>query len=168
MPESETVIIFRILGIVAKAGIFGRTVPIEQIAEAAHLSRPIAARYLIMLEHARAVRVNPAATASPEYRLTDYGLERLGRRATTRGAGLSILHPQVLRDHRIEQTILHPRNGLQRGLVKSCGQTLEGLSHQAFHAASLFAIQEHSPARRATRIQQHDELEPQYLEPSHT
>jgi hypothetical protein len=168
MPESETLIIFRILEIVATAGIFGRTVPIEQIAETAHLGRPTAARYLALLEHARAVRVNPAPTASPEYRLTAYGLERLGRRATTRGAGLSILHPQALLEHRIEQTVLHPRNGLQRGLIKSCGQSIEGLSHQSFQAASLFAIQDHSPSRGATRVQQDDELEPQYLEPSHT
>lgn len=129
MPESETLVIFRILGFVARAGVFGRTIPIEQIAEAAHLSRPKAVRYMTLLEHARAVRPNPAPTHSPEYRITAYGLERLGRRATTRGGGLWSFDPQVLLEHRIQQTVLHPRDGLQRGLVKSRGETLEGLPH---------------------------------------
>jgi hypothetical protein len=167
MPESETLVIFRILGFVASAGVFGRTLPIEQIAEAAHLTIPTAACYMTLLEHARAVQVNPDPTPSPEYGLTAYGFERLGRRATTRGGRLSTLGPQVLVEYGIQQPVLHPRNGLQWGLVKSRGQTLERLSHKAFHGASLFAIQEHSPPGGATRIQQDDQFEPEQLEPSH-
>jgi hypothetical protein len=78
MPESETQVVFRILGVLAKARDLGHALPVNEIADAAHLGRPNAERYLNMLKHARAVRaeVTPP-TQPPEYSLTRYGLERL-------------------------------------------------------------------------------------------
>jgi hypothetical protein len=70
MAESETLVVFRILGALAKARDLGHALPIEEIADAAHLGRPNAERYMNLLEHARAVQ-------PPEYSLTRYGLERL-------------------------------------------------------------------------------------------
>jgi DNA-binding IclR family transcriptional regulator len=77
MPESETLVVFRILGVLAKARDRGHALPVEEIADAAHLGRPNADRYLNMLRHARAVRAEPTLTQSPGYSLTRYGLERL-------------------------------------------------------------------------------------------
>jgi DNA-binding IclR family transcriptional regulator len=77
MPESETQVVFRILGVLAKARDLGHTLPVEKIADAAHLGRPNAEHYMTVLQHAGAVRAEAAATPTPEYRLTRYGLERL-------------------------------------------------------------------------------------------
>lgn len=81
MPESETLVVFRILGVLAKARDLGRAMPVEQIADAAHLGRPYAERYMNVLERARAVRAEVTAAHPPEYSLTRYGLERLVGRA---------------------------------------------------------------------------------------
>jgi DNA-binding IclR family transcriptional regulator len=77
MPESETLVVFRILGVLAKARSLGHALPIEQIAEAVRLGRPNAERYMHVLEHARAVRANVTPAQPPQYSLTRYGLERL-------------------------------------------------------------------------------------------
>jgi DNA-binding IclR family transcriptional regulator len=77
MPESETQVVFRILGVLAKARDLGHALPVNEIADAAHLGRPNAERYMNMLEHARAVRAEVTPTQPPEYSLTRYGLERL-------------------------------------------------------------------------------------------
>jgi DNA-binding IclR family transcriptional regulator len=77
MPESETLVVFRILGVLAKARDLGHALPVNAIADAAHLGRPNAERYMNMLEHARAVRAKVTPTQPPEYSLTRYGLERL-------------------------------------------------------------------------------------------
>jgi DNA-binding IclR family transcriptional regulator len=77
MPESETLVVFRILGVLAKARQLGHALRVTEIADAAHLGRPHAERYMNMLEHARAVRTQVASTHPPEYSLTRYGLERL-------------------------------------------------------------------------------------------
>jgi DNA-binding IclR family transcriptional regulator len=77
MAESETLVVFRILGVLAKARHLGHRLPVAEIADAAHLGRPKAQRYMHMLEHARAVRADLSPTQSPEYSLTQYGLERL-------------------------------------------------------------------------------------------
>jgi DNA-binding IclR family transcriptional regulator len=80
MPDSETLVVFRILGILATARDGGRSLPIEQIAEAARLGRPTAARYMNMLELARAVRTKVSPAQPAQYSLTQYGLERLAPR----------------------------------------------------------------------------------------
>jgi DNA-binding IclR family transcriptional regulator len=77
MPESETLVVFRILGVLAKARDLGHALPVDEIADAAHLGRSNAERYMYMLERARAVRAEATPTQTPEYRLTRYGLERL-------------------------------------------------------------------------------------------
>jgi DNA-binding IclR family transcriptional regulator len=77
MPESETLVVFRILGVLAKARALGHALPVEEIADAAHLGRPNAERYMNILEHAGAVRAAVTPVQAPEYSLTRYGLERL-------------------------------------------------------------------------------------------
>jgi DNA-binding IclR family transcriptional regulator len=77
MPESETLVVFRILAVLAKARDLGHALPVEKIADAAHLGRPNAERYMNVLEHAGAVRAEVTPTQSPEYSLTRYGLGRL-------------------------------------------------------------------------------------------
>jgi hypothetical protein len=52
--------------------------PVEKIADAAHLGRPNAEHYMNVLQHAGAVRAEVAPTHPPEYSLTRYGLQRLG------------------------------------------------------------------------------------------
>ncbi len=77
MPESETLVVFRILGILGKAHDLGHALPVEEIADAAHLGRPNTEHYLNVLENARAVRAKFTPTRQPEYSLTRYGHERL-------------------------------------------------------------------------------------------
>ncbi len=77
MPESETLVVFRILGVLAKARDLGHALPVDEIANAAHLGRPNAEHYMNILKHAGAVRAEAAPTNLPEYSLTKYGLERL-------------------------------------------------------------------------------------------
>jgi|ERR1700733_2967243 DNA-binding IclR family transcriptional regulator len=90
MPESETLVVFRILGVLAKARNLGHALPVEQIADAAHLGRSYAERYMHMLEHARAVQAKATPTRPLTYSLTRYGLERLaGGCARQSGAGPS-------------------------------------------------------------------------------
>jgi hypothetical protein len=77
MPESETLVVFRILGVLAKARDLGQALPVEKIADAAHLGKPNAEHYMHVLEHAGAVRAKVTPTQPPEYSLTRYGLGRL-------------------------------------------------------------------------------------------
>jgi DNA-binding IclR family transcriptional regulator len=77
MAESETLVVFRILGILAKARDLGQALPVDEIANAAHLIRPQAQRYINLLEHAGAVRAEVSHRQQPEYNLTKYGLQRL-------------------------------------------------------------------------------------------
>jgi DNA-binding IclR family transcriptional regulator len=77
MPESETLVVFRILGVLAKARDLGHALPVAEIADAAHLGRPSAEHYMNMLKHAGAVRAEATPTQLLEYSLTRYGLERL-------------------------------------------------------------------------------------------
>jgi DNA-binding IclR family transcriptional regulator len=79
MPESETLIVFRILGVLAKARDLGHPLPVEKIADAAHLGRPNAEHYMNVLEHAGAVRAKVTPAQPAEYSLTRYGFERLVR-----------------------------------------------------------------------------------------
>jgi DNA-binding IclR family transcriptional regulator len=83
MPESETQVVFRILGVLAKARDFGHALPVEEIADAAHLARTHAERYMNMLKHAGTVRAEVSTTRAPQYSLTRYGLERLPGRCAT-------------------------------------------------------------------------------------
>jgi DNA-binding IclR family transcriptional regulator len=77
MQESETLVVFRILGILAKARELGHALPLEEIADAAHLGRVPAQRYMNVLQHAGAVRTEISPAWPSGYSLTRYGLERL-------------------------------------------------------------------------------------------
>jgi DNA-binding IclR family transcriptional regulator len=77
MPESETLVVFRILGILAKARDLEQPLALDEIADAAHVGRGNAERYLAVLEQAGAVRTASAPTQHAGYSLTRYGLQRL-------------------------------------------------------------------------------------------
>jgi len=77
MPESETTVVFRILGVLAKARDLEHAMVLDEIADAAHLARRNAERYMTVLERAGAVRAEATATHPPGYSLTRYGLERI-------------------------------------------------------------------------------------------
>jgi DNA-binding IclR family transcriptional regulator len=77
MAEDETLVVFRILGVLAKARNLGYALPVDEIANAAHLGRPQAERYVNLLEHAGAIRGEVTSSQRPEYNLTRYGLQRL-------------------------------------------------------------------------------------------
>ena len=77
MPESETTVVFRILGILAKARELEHALALDEIAEAAHLGRRRAVGYMAVLEQAGAVRADATPAHPSGYILTKYGLERL-------------------------------------------------------------------------------------------
>ena len=77
MPESETLVVFRILGVLAKARDLDHALALEEIADAAHLGRQHAERYMTVLERAGAVRAEATTAHPPGYSLTGYGLQRL-------------------------------------------------------------------------------------------
>jgi hypothetical protein len=77
MPESETLVVFRILGVLSKARDLGHTLPVEEIADAVQLGRPNAQRPINILEQAGTVRAEVTATHLREYCLTRYGRGRL-------------------------------------------------------------------------------------------
>ena len=77
MPESETMVVFRILGVLAKARDLEHALALDEIADAAYLGRSNAKRYMTVLEQAGAVRAAATAARPQGYCLTRYGLERL-------------------------------------------------------------------------------------------
>ena len=77
MPESETLVVFRILGVLAKARDLDHALVLDEIADAAHLGRRHAESYMTVLEQAGAVRPEASPSRPPGYCLTRYGLERL-------------------------------------------------------------------------------------------
>ena len=77
MPESETIVVFRILGVLAKARNIEHALVLDEIADAARLGRRTAQRYMTVLEQAGAVRAEATRVRPPGYTLTRYGLERL-------------------------------------------------------------------------------------------
>jgi DNA-binding IclR family transcriptional regulator len=77
VPQSETTVVFQILGVLAKAGGHHALV-VDEIAEAMHLNKRHVERYMDVLQRAGAVRAEAAPQHSPGYSLTRYGLERLG------------------------------------------------------------------------------------------
>lgn len=77
MLEIETLIVFRILGVLAQARHLERALVLDEIAQAAHLARPHAERYMTLLEQAGAVRAEGLQPLPSGYSLTNYGLQRL-------------------------------------------------------------------------------------------
>jgi response regulator of citrate/malate metabolism len=76
--QSETTVVFQILGVLAKARDVHHALVLDEIAEAMHLNRRHVERYMDVLQRAGAVRAEVAQQHSPCYSLTRYGLERLG------------------------------------------------------------------------------------------
>ncbi len=81
MPDSGTVIVFKILGVLANARHGGHAVLVDEIAVALCLGKPRVEQYLAMLQRAGAVRAEAGGAAAAGYSLTRYGLERLPRSA---------------------------------------------------------------------------------------
>ena len=76
MPESETAVVFRILGVLAQAR-DAHALVLDEIVSATHLNKRHVERYMDVLQRAGAVRAETAPTHSLSYSLTRYGLERL-------------------------------------------------------------------------------------------
>ena len=77
MPESETAVVFRILGVLAEARDVDHALVLDEIASATHLNKRHVERYMDVLQRAGAVRAEAAPTHSLGYSLTRYGLARL-------------------------------------------------------------------------------------------
>ena len=54
---------------------------------------------------------------------------------------------------RVQKTVLHPFNALQRGLFELRVQAFEDFTQTQLKGAALLTIQKHSPARGAAGIQ---------------
>ena len=78
MPDSETTVVFRILGVLAQARDLDHALVLDEIADAAHLVTRHAEHYMTVLEQAGAVRAEATPARVRGYTLTRYGLERLG------------------------------------------------------------------------------------------
>jgi len=79
VPESETAVVFRILGVLAEARDVDHALVLDEIVSATHLNRRHVERYMDVLQRAGAVRAEAAAEPlrSLSYSLTRYGLARL-------------------------------------------------------------------------------------------
>jgi DNA-binding IclR family transcriptional regulator len=80
VPQSETTVVFQILGVLAKARDHHALV-VDEIADAMHLNKHHVERYMEVLQRAGAVRAEATSPRSPCYSLTRYGLKRLGAAA---------------------------------------------------------------------------------------
>jgi DNA-binding IclR family transcriptional regulator len=77
VPESETTVVFRILGVLAEARGVDHALVLDEIVSATHLNKRNVERYMDVLQRAGAVRAEAASPRSLSYSLTRYGLERL-------------------------------------------------------------------------------------------
>jgi DNA-binding IclR family transcriptional regulator len=81
MPDSGTVIVFKILGVLANARSVGHPLVLGEIATALCLGKPRVEQYLNVLQLAGAVRADAGCASDASYSLTRYGLERLSHTA---------------------------------------------------------------------------------------
>ncbi len=79
MPESETTVVFKILGVLAQPRDFDHALVLDEIADAAHLVTRHAERYVTVFGQAGAIRPEATPARIRGYTLTRYGLERLVR-----------------------------------------------------------------------------------------
>jgi DNA-binding IscR family transcriptional regulator len=77
MPDSGTVIVFKILGVLANARHGGHALVVDEIAAALCLGKRRVEQYMTVLQRAGAVRAEAGRSAAASYSLTRYGLERL-------------------------------------------------------------------------------------------
>jgi predicted transcriptional regulator len=78
VPESETLVVFKILGVLAKARDLDHAVVLDEIADKLCLGKRSVEHYMRVLQQAGAVRAEAGTPNAPSYSLTKYGLERLG------------------------------------------------------------------------------------------
>jgi predicted ArsR family transcriptional regulator len=76
VPESETVVVYRILGVLEKARDLNQTPVLDEIADTLHLGKHQVEHYMAMLQQAGAVRAEATPQLPPSYSLTRYGHER--------------------------------------------------------------------------------------------
>jgi DNA-binding IscR family transcriptional regulator len=81
MPDSGTVIVFKILGVLANARHGGHALVVDEIAAALCLGKRRVEQYMTVLQRAGAVRAEAGRSAPASYSLTRYGLERLSHGA---------------------------------------------------------------------------------------
>lgn len=77
MADCGTVVVFRILGMLAQARTVGHALALEEIASALSLGREPVAQYLAVLQQAGAVRAESRPSHPAAYSLTQYGLDRV-------------------------------------------------------------------------------------------
>jgi DNA-binding IclR family transcriptional regulator len=77
VPESDTVVVFKILGVLAKARALDHALVAEEIANALCLGKPRVEQYMTVLQQAGAVQAVAEPLHPPTYTLTRYGLGRL-------------------------------------------------------------------------------------------
>ena len=80
MADCGTVIVFRILGMLAQARTVGHAPVLDEIATTLALGRRRVEQYLAVLQQAGAVRAEAGVAHAASYSLTRYGLERVGGR----------------------------------------------------------------------------------------
>lgn len=77
MPECDTAVVFRILGVLGQARDRNQTPVLDEIADTLHLGKRQVEHYMVVLQQAGAVRADATPQFPPSYSLTRYGLERL-------------------------------------------------------------------------------------------
>jgi DNA-binding IclR family transcriptional regulator len=86
MPESDTLLVFKILAVLARAGAQNHPLALHQIAEAMRMKDQQAQHYLTVLDKVGVVRAEDSSLQSTRYSLTHYGLKRL----ETAGRGVAV------------------------------------------------------------------------------
>jgi predicted ArsR family transcriptional regulator len=79
VPESETLVVFKILCVLAKARDLDHTLVADEIANELRIGKPRVEHFMIVLQQAGAVRAEAEPSHPPTYSLTRYGLERLAQ-----------------------------------------------------------------------------------------
>ncbi len=77
MPESDTAVVFRILGVLGQARELEQAPVLDEIADTLHLNRLQVEHYMNVLQQVGVVRAEVSSRHTPGYSLTTYGLQRL-------------------------------------------------------------------------------------------
>jgi DNA-binding IclR family transcriptional regulator len=77
VPESDTAVVFRILGVLGEAREPKQAPVLEEIADTLHLSKLQVEHYMKVLQQVGVVREEAGSRHSSAYSLTSYGLQRL-------------------------------------------------------------------------------------------
>jgi predicted ArsR family transcriptional regulator len=79
VPESETVVVFKILGVLAKARDVDHPLVADEIADALCLGKRRVEHFMTVLQQVGAVRAEAEPSHPPTYSLTRYGVERFAQ-----------------------------------------------------------------------------------------